>query len=796
MIEDLKKTLVDVNETVIQCAPLHPLNAKNGPSVNHLNAKIVVREDLTSKQQADSSVLSGRQKIVNSPDDLFVKNGTNVRKVHVLGESGIGKTTFCYYLMNLWCAAEKREHTKLSMWQKFVRALKTNEEGSISIWQTGLNQFDFVFYIPLSHVDSTTSNVLDMVCEDTFGQDNKKQDVVRHVLTKPDYRCLVILDGMDEWRKSAEKESKSTQNGMPNTEAMSTNCTILFTSQNLEKDIIQPKYNADDNAVEILGLTDKGVTRIIEKTLVNYFHFKEGSRQFKAKCTEMEIKIRKSKSQMKFPMLVTLSVFLGLDGKYDQGSLTGLVLDQVDLLFRRALDTGLIDEDVMNKMDSSHPSAIDIPKIIQQSKLLSQIVVLLYKLGKVAYDDLISKDSNPVFKLESLKEAVGEYELDLALKVGIMSQMKAPSRFHVPKVSIQFLHKSIQEALAALYIVRDRSDAFTSLCEYCSTIDKVIEMSNVLQCVTGFSPAIGYKASSHIVSVAREDQRLVDERKILGILSTMYEMEGRFKLDSRGLLYDLQCKCYKEINRTLSLTMDSDLETETQYHISDVVLLPDDGSDKVKMAYDLIHGCQDSILSFTMWVTSDTQWAGDPVLQGLPKCSYLTTGGNVLQVLPKCSHLTTLDVEYWYTTPDPELVSLIPTLMNLQHVGYSYRRGACSNHDVDSCVVSVILKLPQLRHVKLDWVKLHEDILILTDDMTLLEKVELGTVNMIPKAWNSFLTSLSRVKHGLDVTIEHTYLDEDTLGVICESKYLTVTKREKDELKLWSISFTCVPESI
>ena len=794
MIEDLKKTLVEVNETVIQCAPLHPLNAKNGPSIDHLNTKIVLRQDLTSTQQADLSVLSGRQKIVNSPDDLFVRNGTNVRKVQVFGESGIGKTTFCYYLINLWCAAEKREHTKLSIWQKFVRAMKTNEEGCISIWQTGLSQFDFVFYIPLCHVDSTTSNVLDMICEDTFGQDDKKQDVVRHVLTSPDYRCLVILDGLGEWGKSAEKESKSTQKGIPNTGSLSKNCTILFTSLNWTEDLIQPKCFTDNIVVEMLGLTDKGVTRIIENTLVNYFHFKEGSRQFKAKCTEMEIQIRKSKSQLKFPMLVTLSVFLCLDGKYDQGSLTGLVLDQLELLFRRALDTGLIDEDLMNKVDSSHPSAIDIPKIIQQSKLLSQIVVLFYKLGKVAYDDLISKDSNPVFKLESLQEAVGEYELDLALKVGIMSQMKAPNRFHVPKVSIQFLHKSIQEALAALYIVSDRSDAFTSLCEYCSTIDKVMKMSNVLQCVAGFSPAIGCKSSRHIVSVAREDQTLVDERNSLGILSTMYEMEGRFKLDSRGRLYDLQCKCYKEIIRTLSLTSDSDLEIE--YQISDIILLPDDGSDKVKMTYDLMRGCPDSILSFTMWVTSDTPWAGGPVRQGLPKCSYLTTGGMVLQVLPKCSHLTTLDVEYWYTIPDPELVSVIPTLVHLQHVGYSHRRGACSNRDVDSRVVSVILKLPQLKNVKLDWVKLHEDILILTEGMTSLEKIELGTVNMIPKAWSTFLTSLSRVKHGLDVTIEHTYLDEDTLGMIFESKYLTVTNKEKDELKLWSISFTFVPETM
>ena len=96
---------------------------------------------------------------------------------------------------------------------------------------------------------------------------------------------------------------------------------------------------------------------------------------------------------------------------------------------------------------------------------------MLYNLGKIAFNDLISKTSHLVFKLDTLKEALGARELELALKVGIVSQMRAPGRFHIPKVSIEFFHKSMQEAIAALYIVCDKTDrAFTSLSKYCCSV--------------------------------------------------------------------------------------------------------------------------------------------------------------------------------------------------------------------------------------------------------------------------------------------------------------------------------------
>ena len=168
---------------------------------------------------------------------------------------------------------------------------------------------------------------------------------------------------------------------------------------------------------------------------------------------------------------------------------------------------------------------------------------LLLNLGKIAFDDLISKTSHLVFKLDALKEALGASELELALKVGIISQTQAPGRFHIPKVRIEFFHKSIQEAMAALYIVCDKTDGtFTSLHKYCCSVNKVIEMSNVLQYMAGLSPRIICEFSKHIVNLAPSDQE------------TMYE-EDKINLvhgERAGVLFDMQIDCYREMRHTLS----------------------------------------------------------------------------------------------------------------------------------------------------------------------------------------------------------------------------------------------------
>ena len=64
-------------------------------------------------------------------------------------------------------------------------------------------------------------------------------------------------------------------------------------------------------------------------------------------------------------MLVTVSVLLGFDGIFYQKYVTGLALNHLELLIRRAFESEDIDTDFMKRVDMSVVSDIENPKIIQ-----------------------------------------------------------------------------------------------------------------------------------------------------------------------------------------------------------------------------------------------------------------------------------------------------------------------------------------------------------------------------------------------------------------------------------------------
>ena len=428
--------------------------------------------------------------------------------------------------------------------------------------------------------------------------------------------------------------------------------------------------------------------------------------------------------------------------------MSGLFLDQLDLLLKRALDSGHIERECLECMDDASEGTINIPIGMQENGLISKLVVLLFKLGKIAYDDLISSESHLVFKEEILLKSLGEREVDLLLKVGILSQMRAPGVFHVPKVSIEFLHKSFQEAIAALYIVCDTSEtALDSLCEVCCTLDRVMEMSNVVQLIGGLSHDLGCKFSQHVLRIASTDHALLKGRDL--------------KLRHHGLrsrtLHEFHCRNFAEMSRTLS---SKHSQSPMKYHVSDIYIYPYDSSEMVSHTRDMMLGSVDSIVAFNMIARNHAHWT--------PQC--------LLQVLPRCTLLTVLDIVYEYIDPCDEFVRILPSLTHVKLVAFCHLSlNPKDGHDVDSRVVRAILAIPGLEYVELESIGLHDDVLHLTDDMTHLEKAELSRCRMSVNGMKVFIESLVDLKHDVHVTILDMNLGEYILDLIKKSKHFKVT---------------------
>ena len=71
------------------------------------------------------------------------------------------------------------------------------------------------------------------------------------------------------------------------------------------------------------------------------------------------------------------------------------------------------------------------------------------------------------------------------MKAGVLSQAKAPGKSYEEQVSVSFFHKSYQEFMAALYLVCGGTEALTSFRAHCNTVDKVMELSNMIMFVFG-----------------------------------------------------------------------------------------------------------------------------------------------------------------------------------------------------------------------------------------------------------------------------------------------------------------------
>ncbi|KAK3085894.1 hypothetical protein FSP39_010111 [Pinctada imbricata] len=75
--------------------------------------------------------------------------------------------------------------------------------------------------------------------------ENGCHQTVQHVLASDEYRCLIILDGLDEWRPNKHAKEELVHQHIPNIEDVS-NCTFLISSRPWKFDFILDTLRSDD----------------------------------------------------------------------------------------------------------------------------------------------------------------------------------------------------------------------------------------------------------------------------------------------------------------------------------------------------------------------------------------------------------------------------------------------------------------------------------------------------------------------------------------------------------------------
>ena len=378
----------------------------------------------------------------------------------------------------------------------------------------------------------------------------------------------------------------------------------------------------------------------------------------------------------------------------------------------------------------------------------------------------MSAETKLVFNKGQLERQLGKSYVDLAHRLGLISQAKVRSDIGSPQnVSVSFYHKSVQELLAAVYMTCRNREAVTLFCKYCSTLEKVWETANITMFVVGLDPSLGCRICKHITNIVNSDTDVKEYRQ------TLDTGDGRV-----GQLYDTQCEWYRELTHVRTVT--GDTSPPPSIHATDIHLVASD-SDTVRLTGDLMSANLGTIVSVQLWDVHHLLH-------------------RVVQSLPQCPHLTALCITDMYNKENYDLlVSVIPRLTQLTTVRYNGAflsaadGGLLSIAAADRAVVAAIMSLTWLVWIKLEWVNLGDDGFIIDDDslaslgddglevtdaMTRLGTVVLHYVSMTAPGWDRFVSSILALPQSVCVELSYTDIDEGTVRRIQTSDGVTVTR--------------------
>ena len=605
-------------------------------------------------------------------------------------------------------------------------------------------------------------------------------DRVKLMLSSQDVRCLILLDGLDEYTLPAGYE------GLPNMYGI-VNSVLLCTTRPWKLVQLSLKFHKlHDKVVEIFGLLPDSVNKVIEYVLVNFYGLKTDSTDYSDKFERYSKMVSNSALEplMKIPMMLTALCYMWceedsqtkqtLDTTSDEDtqplhdapvaklSMTFTYLSLIEAMFERASEK----YDLKSLLGRTCPLAqVNIPKIVAEFSNITSYMFALLPFCRLAYTDLVSDDTQLVFRREQLEKEIGYPLVQLALRVGLISQSKAPGKLHQRNISVNFYHKTIQEFLAAMYLVTGPSDIVSKFCSRCGSLNAIFEMSNVTLFAMGLDHVKGCILSKHVIDAVNNDINVKTYRKLLYC---------DFSSNVRQL-YKTQYAWYKEITHTLSITHDSLLPSVFQ--VSDIYL----DNETLELTVELITSNTKNIESVFL----------DDIDQGSVCC--------VLEHLPQCSRLSALKTSRMYSIEEYNMLKhILPKLAQLDTLWYN---GAILplDGDLDLDVVDVIITLTQLRTVVLRDIDMRGCFLVWPDNWEQLEMLFFVHMKLNAFSWMLFVCSLAKIPHSVEVSFIATNIDDNTFGMICNSPHfmLTLLNDGRDIVYTYAeIQFLTIPSQI
>ena len=381
------------------------------PSVGKFDIQVVLIEQqypqsscVSAEDMSDIVVggvdrISARKKKI-TVEEIFTASETtgNELKILIDGAPGVGKTTLTRRFVKDWA------------------------EGKL------LSMYDLVLLLPLREKRiAQAKKISDLLYHDDA---ELREQIVKHVCTTMGANIMLILDGFDELSLSQRKEGSLVLNIIHGEALM--HCSVIVTSRPVASEMIQ-KLHCLTRHVEVLGFTEKQIQHCITSSHLD------------AKQAQTLVQMLQERQDLislcYIPLNCAIMIFIY---KYQSYTLPDTITQLYEMFLVNVL-----------KRHADKYDATLGKRVRNLDRLPDSLQACLTALSKLAFKSLENDQSTfyiEEIEAELLETASIAPDGDLPSKLlGIMNVFQSTSGAGIEE-SYQFLHRTIQEFLAAKYV--------------------------------------------------------------------------------------------------------------------------------------------------------------------------------------------------------------------------------------------------------------------------------------------------------------------------------------------------------
>ena len=480
---------------------------KDGYQKKKLNVTLLPKWIELHVSKIFSPVILMDDKPLQSYKDMFFKDRSvqeidkdipNV-PIFLLGKAGTGKSTLCKHLTDAW-------------------SNKTNTPPQFSDVNV-LQGFEFLFYVSCRFAKEKDS-FFDMIENQLFShKDEAMRNVARYVLKHHPELCLILADGLDEWKGSSSSDTGRREDiqGVPSMDGVE-DCVIVITSRPWRFLALSLDTQKQSRRLMLSGIKN-------ESELIRYIlkHLKDPEPELSRDEFLHQIRKNKMSDLLKTPLMLIVAIDIWKNDKILHKTLCMNYVNMITSFIRRTEGQGGWSTSERrlsergNYSDIFGIAGIQLPSCFTVNKLLKRYSGLLLLLGHLAYDLMFGKqEQSLVFSKEDCELYLYDEDdetLTVCLALGILSKTETTTRGIEIVESYSFSHKTFQEFFAALWLAIKYADENSNLYQHVKTIDSVFDYSVLIQFLCGLCPQAGADFWRYVATeVIEKDEDIMEYR--------------------------------------------------------------------------------------------------------------------------------------------------------------------------------------------------------------------------------------------------------------------------------------------